>query len=450
MKIHPRELKTMRLELPPGMSRTTGVWLLLNEVALVACVLLAPFISLSHPSHTASVPELICQLHPETTATHAPGTFELYLHRVAPVASQSFTISARTRNAIIALRQYGTNAAPAVPHLIPFLADSNDELAFQAADALSSIGGPPEPHLLTMLRHPNPHARELAVFTLMRLRPSDAQTVKVLVPALQDENNYVRLLAAQTLSETGQTGTPAIPALRSLLTDTNQSARCWSAVALWRIGHESHLPQLIEGAKIPRTYVSVEVWPRPINETQHSAYVTDWLTFHSQCSTPAIDAIAENVSTQEQARQALMELGKSEDWNVRNYAIRQIWKRGHDPELAATMLMHVIRRELTPNPIASDSLQLSPAPIEPNWVVNSCLDSLAVIGPGAKAALPILKQLAPTSGNALEALKKIAPDEATRLIDKLKQEGKPVPPERVIYVDYYTRDGTSMAASSRD
>jgi hypothetical protein len=84
---------------------------------------------------------------------------------------------------------------------------------------LSAKGQEALPYILTMIRHPNPDAREDGYFLLAELK-GDAATGEQLLECLQSETDLVAL--SSLISALGKCRyRPAIPALRSLILDTD-------------------------------------------------------------------------------------------------------------------------------------------------------------------------------------------------------------------------------------
>jgi len=117
------------------------------------------------------------------------------------------TVSVRS-NAAYMLGEMGGNAAPAIPHLIVCLKDENAVVRKNASFALAKIGKPAVPALEKALESPAVRTRKNAAFCL---------------------------------GELGKNAAPALPALRTLLTDSDKRVRWCAENAIIKIS--VHLQQ---------------------------------------------------------------------------------------------------------------------------------------------------------------------------------------------------------------
>ncbi|MFQ6134177.1 MAG: signal peptidase I, partial [Armatimonadota bacterium] len=113
------------------------------------------------------------------------------------------------------LAQMGPRAAPAVPHLTPYLGSDRRDMRILAASALGRIG---------------------------------AAAVPALTECLADERAGVRWAAALALRQVGESAAPAAPALIKCLRDEDEEVRRAAAVALGEVGDAARLP-LLEGLR---------------------------------------------------------------------------------------------------------------------------------------------------------------------------------------------------------
>jgi HEAT repeat protein len=223
--------------------------------------------------------------------------------------------SIRQRAASI-LGQIGATAKSAVPTLTKTLTDSDPKVRIAAASALGRIGeaAPAIATLTKTLKNSDPSIRRSAAWALGEMGTKAKSAVPTLTKTLTDSDPQVRVIAAsalvqiegatsivfpiftsaltgrddsaksraiETLGEMGQSGTPAIPALLTVLKDPNPAAdtlnRTKAAEALAAIGAEA---QLIAALKDPNSIVR---W--------RAAYALGKADYSSAPATTAVSAL---------------------------------------------------------------------------------------------------------------------------------------------------------------
>ena len=132
-------------------------------------------------------------------------------------------------SAILALGQI--TGTPSAQPLVVALKDENPRMRDTAATLLVKMGQPAVAALSQLKNEENGDLRLAAITILGRIKHADA--VPALIAALDDPLTPVRDAAAIAL---GQIGEPAIPALRTLLSDADLQKRWIGAYALNAIG----------------------------------------------------------------------------------------------------------------------------------------------------------------------------------------------------------------------
>jgi hypothetical protein len=108
----------------------------------------------------------------------------------------------KATQAVVAFGVLGTNAAPAIPKLVALMTTTTSpRIAGRAIIALSGVGAPAFPYLVTALSDTNQLGRSL-IPNFMRSMAADVGTNTCLPPlktALQDQNLAVRAAASRAL-----------------------------------------------------------------------------------------------------------------------------------------------------------------------------------------------------------------------------------------------------------
>ena len=241
---------------------------------------------------TAAVPELRRAL--KSQDDHVRGAAANALGRMGPRAAEAAPdLIAATDDeddgvrldALHALGRIGPGATSALPVLIDLLTSSDERFRDEAIKSLDLITGNTAPLLGKLLEHEDPEIRGWAIEKLRvlgaRAQPavpalrraatkqaeqpaeekilykarqalvavSPADSVPVLIDALQGEEGDHLVGVLGMLSKTGSEAAPAVPALRQVLAhNTYARARFWAAVALGKIGQAANeaVPELTD------------------------------------------------------------------------------------------------------------------------------------------------------------------------------------------------------------
>jgi HEAT repeat protein len=135
-------------------------------------------------------------------------------------------------------------AAPALPALIPLLADAEEGIVARAALVLQAIGeqaAPAVPALSQVLSHKSSYARESAALALSNIGKKAAPAVPQLIKALSDESQQVRIYAVEALGSIGEESEPAVHSLCKLLSYPDRRIKIAVAAALGEIGPKARL-----------------------------------------------------------------------------------------------------------------------------------------------------------------------------------------------------------------
>lgn len=100
-------------------------------------------------------------------------------------------------------RVLGTNAAPAIPQLVALMTGTSDRaIVFRAVEALSGLGAPAFPHLVSALSNPSQLGRPMIVAKIwdMAHNVGTNACLTSLKAALQDPDPDVSAAASRALS----------------------------------------------------------------------------------------------------------------------------------------------------------------------------------------------------------------------------------------------------------
>ena len=98
-----------------------------------------------------------------------------------------------------AIGRIGPDAEPAVPHIIPLLADEDVRVRMVAGATLKKIGPASVPLLVEALADPDALVRERAAILLGQIGAADDEVIEGLFEALSDFDDDVRGAARQAL-----------------------------------------------------------------------------------------------------------------------------------------------------------------------------------------------------------------------------------------------------------
>ena len=143
------------------------------------------------------------------------------------------------------LSMFGESAAEAIPVLIQALQDGYEPVRLNAAYALGTIGASAVPQLIETLGDENGSTRRMAAYALAAV---GAPAVPALSEALQHTEDAVRIEASYALAQIGNAAEPAIPALMERTKDECVEVRRYLAEALGELGATAApaVPHLID------------------------------------------------------------------------------------------------------------------------------------------------------------------------------------------------------------
>jgi len=136
-------------------------------------------------------------------------------------------------HAIAALGSIGPAAKPAAPVLVAVFAQSDDNLAGRAAQALGKMGKPVLPKVLEASKNADSRTRAYAALALGQIDVGADRKVPRLVAMLRDEDKLVRDKAAVVLVGLGDVAVPYL--VETLTDDPDWRARGHAALALGRM-----------------------------------------------------------------------------------------------------------------------------------------------------------------------------------------------------------------------
>jgi len=264
------------------------------------------------------------------------------------------------------LHLLGPLAAPAVPRLCQWLRESTDgQFQIQVAGVLGAIGPVAArsalPDLLAALK--NPAATTGIASALARWGPGASEAVADLLAVLDSAGDHARGNIVSALGQIGPAARPAIEALKARLDDADSSVQARAAVALWRIDR--------------RTDLAIPALIRIGQERQNSRWQQDW---------HACGIVAEFLGEMgEPARlgiPVLRQMLTHEIPSTRIHAARSLW--------------HLEPRAEEILPVLLDALRSG-------GFDQQVIDYLAEMGPAARAAVPLLRQIIGTEDPLPEA-----------------------------------------------
>ncbi|NLS92757.1 MAG: HEAT repeat domain-containing protein [Planctomycetaceae bacterium] len=156
----------------------------------------------------------------------------------------------RTREvALWEMRDFGLDAAPAVPQLIRLLDASDESTRDDAAELLGAIGkdaAPAVPKLIEKLAEPEPHrfavevpVTDVGLSAAVALGAIGEDALEPLVDSLRDQRPRVRELAAFALGKMGPDAREAVASLVDRLDDVEAPVRREATCSLGKIGSDA-------------------------------------------------------------------------------------------------------------------------------------------------------------------------------------------------------------------
>jgi HEAT repeat protein len=143
-----------------------------------------------------------------------------------------------------ALWKISHDARPVVTAAIAAL-KADEEVRLRALNALKQIGADAKPALANVrdaLKDSKTAVRLAAAETLLSVRRDNAGLAPVLATALtDDDDDIMRVRAANMLARLGPQAKAVVPAVRQALRDRSPAVRVSAAIALWRIDHDAAL-----------------------------------------------------------------------------------------------------------------------------------------------------------------------------------------------------------------
>lgn len=282
-----------------------------------------------------------------------------------------------------ALKEMGSHAKAAVPELITRL---KDEMTWSPDPLLTTLAniGPDAadavPALLELAKKRGRFSQQ-ALDTLARIGPAGKEGIALCVENLDAKSPYDRKDAAKSLGEFGPVAKEAVPKLKELLEDPDESVRVWAAFALARI----------TGDFAANIETLLSYWVPPSEPTVRLQ--------------PLSDANFDILS-------ALVRLGPDAK-PARERVHRTLFDSKASPG-THSRLCEVLRNINDESAIPKLIAHLEGAEPSQAWTLQSVLETLASFGPKAKAAKkqiePLLDHETPEIADAAaQALRRINP-----------------------------------------
>ncbi len=345
----------------------------------------ALFLPAADPAPDATPPAA----HPETASADASAAKDLS-QLIAELKSRDLKTRVR---AAIACEKLGPKAAPATAALIEVLGDERHAtlepgrflwaqvsklVQDYAVAALAAIGPSTVPALVEAFETGDEDTRDGVVKVLGRFGPEVAAALPVLRRALDDPDREVRVNAVEGLGALGPAAKEALPKVAHLAeNDPHHAVRSSTVEALARIAGDGnevvpHLRRLLDDE-----YASIRQW--------------------------AITHLAQAKPDPEKLVPLLIGALDDEDPGVRAAAIESLTALGPNAAPATGALVALLDDETL---YTRTSLDLGGLTMT-GWqfpVRDLVPDALAAIGPGAKAALPALRDLMRSGDHVMRRL----------------------------------------------
>jgi HEAT repeat protein len=283
------------------------------------------------------------------------------------------------RNALQSIRSLGTSAKLAEPYVSALLVDLDPQLRVEAFHTLKGLDVDPRPSLKKALGHPDPAIRIPTASLMTSLNVEIDLAEPVLLAGLKEKDEALRMQAAHSLSLRGLQADVVLPIFISGLKHELASVRQQAAEAIARYG--------------PKARQAEPVLVKALDDADDGVRVR---------ALTALRAVADPRNLVP----VMLNLLKGKDANLHGPATEVVYQIG--PE-AVGQLVASLRREEAPVPRLV------------------CLQSLSMVGPPAKEAVPdLIKALADPAPrarmNAARALGHIGPDAKEALAALAKTE----------------------------
>jgi len=141
--------------------------------------------------------------------------------------------------AIYTLGLIGPDASDAIPALIPFLKHTNVQLRGSTEYTLSQLGPESVVAMVKLAAHGEPQAQVGAGRVLQRLNSSLEPPIMTLRKMAQDESPAKRIRAVEALGDLRPATSLSIKVLMVALDDKAQEVRLAAILSLGRVGRES-------------------------------------------------------------------------------------------------------------------------------------------------------------------------------------------------------------------
>lgn len=249
--------------------------------------------------------------------------------------------------AACALGEIGPPANDAAYLLRRLLRNDSERVRVAASVALDQIGPVPKPEISELalaLKDGDPLVRKNVVRTLGLMRSEVESVFPLLMQALGDESQSVRVQAIDSIRDLGVETPEIVTALKRIIEDRNNSHNVRSAAQ-----------SLIKRFEENRTYIN-RIYDKDISTKDRAAYTRflGWLSIATPQALAALGAALENDDLRESAGWSLEQLGAiavpalmqalgDDQWRVRERAARALGYIGPDASAAVFTLRFALK-----------------------------------------------------------------------------------------------------------